>query len=113
MEGVSTLTVAAFFFLADWVYFAWLESSERGATLGNRLSGARSGRAGRTHQLLRASVRYWSKFLSALPMMLGFIMAFFTKKTQALHDLIAENRRCSHKIALRFCFYWFLCGTNY
>ncbi len=92
MEGVSAVTMAAFFFLTDWVYFAWLESSDRGATLGKRLFGLRVvSEKGERISFSRASIRYFSKFLSALPMMLGFVMAFFTKRTQALHDLIAET----------------------
>jgi uncharacterized RDD family membrane protein YckC len=37
----------------------------------------------------RANARYWSKFISALIFLIGYIMAGFTQKKQALHDMIA------------------------
>ncbi len=39
----------------------------------------------------RATVRYFAKFFSAAIMLLGFVMAAFTERHQALHDLIAET----------------------
>lgn len=92
LEGIGAVTVWSFFFLADWIYFAILESSERGATLGKRMLGMRvTDCDGQQLSFRLASIRYFSKILSALPVMLGFVMAFFTKKHQALHDLIAET----------------------
>jgi len=38
-----------------------------------------------------ASLRYFSKILSRLFMMIGYIMAGFTPKKQALHDYIANT----------------------
>ncbi|HBM90752.1 MAG TPA: hypothetical protein DD400_02590 [Rhodospirillaceae bacterium] len=74
----------------DWFYFAAFESSERGATLGKRAMKLRVvDEAGKQLSFGRASVRYFSKILSAFPLLLGYIMALFTKKKQALHDLIA------------------------
>ncbi len=76
----------------DWFYFAGFESSARGATLGKRAMKLRVvDETGKRLSFGRASVRYFSKILSAFPLLLGYIMALFTKKTQALHDLIAET----------------------
>jgi len=92
IEGLSAITFWSFLLLADWIYFASLESSERGATFGKRLLGMRvTDTNGRRISFGRATVRYFSKILSAIPFMLGYVMAFFTKKTQALHDLIADT----------------------
>ncbi|NES73942.1 MAG: hypothetical protein F6K24_56540, partial [Okeania sp. SIO2D1] len=37
----------------------------------------------------RATARYFAKWLSFILLMIGYIMAAFTKKKQALHDMIA------------------------
>jgi len=39
----------------------------------------------------RASLRYFSKYLSYAVMMIGYIIAAFTEKRQALHDFIANT----------------------
>lgn len=38
-----------------------------------------------------ASIRYFGKFLSAAIFGIGFIMAAFTQKKQALHDTLAKT----------------------
>jgi uncharacterized RDD family membrane protein YckC len=38
----------------------------------------------------RASLRYWAKYLSALILFIGFLMAIITRHRQALHDIIAN-----------------------
>ncbi len=89
---LGSMTFGPFAFFLGWIYFAWLESSEKGATIGKRLLGVRvvdegGGRIG----FGRATVRHFAKILSAMPMMLGFVLALFTRKNQALHDLLAET----------------------
>lgn len=80
------------FLILDWVYYASFESSARGATPGKRLLGLRvTDMDGLRLSFRRASVRYFSKIISTFPLMLGFVMAFFTEKHQALHDLLAET----------------------
>ena len=36
----------------------------------------------------RANARYWGKIISSVILMAGFIMAAFTNKKQALHDIM-------------------------
>ena len=76
--------------LLYWLYFAAFESSRRQATLGKlalaiRVTDLAGGRIG----FGRASGRYFAKYLSAAILMIGFAMAGFTARKQALHDLIA------------------------
>jgi uncharacterized RDD family membrane protein YckC len=76
-----------------WLYGAIYESSPAQATIGKRwmglkVIGTRGGRLG----FLRATGRYAGKYLSALPCFLGFILALFNSRGQALHDLLAETR---------------------
>ncbi|PIU61543.1 MAG: hypothetical protein COS84_11160 [Armatimonadetes bacterium CG07_land_8_20_14_0_80_40_9] len=37
----------------------------------------------------RANGRYWSKIVSGIILAIGFVMAGFTERKQALHDIIA------------------------
>ncbi|MDD3182684.1 MAG: RDD family protein [Alphaproteobacteria bacterium] len=77
---------------AHWIYFATMESSYRGATLGKRFFGLRvCDEHGHKLSFARASLRYFAKMVSAFPFMLGYVMAVLTQRKQALHDLIAET----------------------
>ncbi len=73
-----------------WLYYALMESGPRQATLGKlaiaiRVTDYRGGRIG----FGRASGRYFAQILSALPFMIGYLMAGWTRRKQALHDLVA------------------------
>ncbi len=74
-----------------WLYFALQESSPLQATLGKRLLGIYvTDGDGERLTFVRATIRYFSKYLSSI-FMIGFIMAAFTKNKQGLHDLIADT----------------------
>ena len=74
-----------------WLYFALQESSPLQATLGKRLLGIYvTDGNGERLTFVRATIRYFSKYLSSI-FMIGFIMAAFTKNKQGLHDLIAAT----------------------
>lgn len=75
-----------------WLYYTLMESSSRQATLGKMALGiVVTDSEGKRISLARANVRYWSKILSGLFLCLGYIIAAFTAKKQALHDLIAST----------------------
>jgi uncharacterized RDD family membrane protein YckC len=77
-------------FVIGWLYFALLESSERGATLGKMALGLRVvTSSGQRLTFLNATGRYFAKILSAIILMIGFIMIGFTDKKRGLHDMIA------------------------
>ncbi|MRR06812.1 MAG: RDD family protein [Deltaproteobacteria bacterium] len=85
-----TLTSAVFGFLLKWLYCTVLESSSFQATLGKALIGIRvTDEQGRRISLLKANARYWAKILSTLTFGFGYLMAGFTRRKQALHDLVA------------------------
>jgi uncharacterized RDD family membrane protein YckC len=76
--------------LVGWGYFAGMESSAREATLGKSVMGiAVTDLDGQRISFLRATGRYFAKILSALILLIGYIMAAFTARKQGLHDLIA------------------------
>ena len=75
-----------------WLYFAFFESSARGATLGKRILGLSVvDLDGRRLGFGRATWRFFAKFLGLLTFMIGFAMAIFTPKNQALHDYLAKT----------------------
>lgn len=75
---------------AAWLYFALMESSSKQATLGKMaLSIIVTDVNGNRLTFGRATGRYFGKILSGLILYIGFIMAAFTEKKQALHDMIA------------------------
>lgn len=72
-------------------YFSLLEGSRPQATLGKMAVGLRvSDLKGRRLTLGRAAGRTLAKYLSSLTFGVGFIMCGFTKKKQALHDVVAS-----------------------
>lgn len=73
-----------------WLYFALMESSSTQATLGKMALGlAVTDAAGRPIGFGRATGRWFAKILSAIPLSIGFVVAGFTQRKQALHDLVA------------------------
>ncbi len=76
--------------LIGWAYFAIQESSPKQATIGKQAMGlVVTDIEGQPISFAKASIRHFSKILSALILMIGYIMALFTEKKQALHDMIA------------------------
>jgi len=74
-----------------WLYFALQESGEAQATVGKRVMSIYvTSKAGNRLSFAQATIRYFSKYLSSI-LMIGFIMAAFTKNKQGLHDLIADT----------------------
>ena len=74
----------------NWLYYALLESSSWQATLGKKALGLEvTDLEGRRISFGRATGRFFAKIISALILWIGFIMAGFTEKKQALHDMIA------------------------
>lgn len=76
--------------LIAWLYEATMTSSERQGTFGKNWMGIKvTDTNGKRLSFARASGRHFAKLISAYSCLIGYIIAFFTKKNQALHDLIA------------------------
>ena len=76
-------------FAAMWLYFALMESSSIQATVGKMLIGiVVSDMAGNRISFKRASGRYFAKIPSWILLGIGFYMACFTERKQALHDIM-------------------------
>ncbi len=75
-----------------WFYSALCESSRWQATIGKRLFGMKViDQKGSRISFLRASVRFWSKLLSAASLWWGFFMIAWTENKQGLHDKISDT----------------------
>jgi uncharacterized RDD family membrane protein YckC len=94
-EGAA-LTFAATWIIAcyliiPWLYWARMESSGRQATLGKRALGIIvTDIDGEQISFARGTVRYWAKVISFLILLIGFMLAGFTSRKQALHDIISS-----------------------
>lgn len=87
----SGVVVFISFFL-NWFYYAILESSEYQATLGKKLLGLQvTDEFGGRISFGRATGRYFSKLISSLILGIGYVMAAFTDRKQALHDKLAST----------------------
>jgi uncharacterized RDD family membrane protein YckC len=75
---------------AAWLYYAVLECSEFQGTFGKKLLGLKvTDLEGAPLSFWRSSARYFGHYLSFATLGLGFLMAFFSDRNQALHDRLA------------------------
>jgi uncharacterized RDD family membrane protein YckC len=78
--------------VAPWLYWAGMESSKHQATIGKMAFGmAVTDQFHNRISFARATARYYGKMLSSMTLLVGFIMAGFTQKKQALHDMLAGS----------------------
>jgi uncharacterized RDD family membrane protein YckC len=76
--------------LIGWLYYAYQESSPKQATIGKQAFGMKvTDLNGNPISFARATGRHFAKWLSSIILLIGYIMAAFTEKKQALHDMIA------------------------
>ncbi|MGA8570980.1 MAG: RDD family protein [Desulfobaccales bacterium] len=76
--------------VVPWLYWALMESSSHQATLGKMALGLKvTDLEGEPISFGRATGRYFGKIVSELILYIGFMMAGWTAKKQALHDIMA------------------------
>lgn len=89
---VGMMWSSFFQMIATWLYGALMESSPYQATLGKMVMGARvTDTDGNRISFLRASGRFFGKYVSMAILFIGFIMVAFTEKKQGLHDMLADT----------------------
>jgi uncharacterized RDD family membrane protein YckC len=88
----SLVALATFFyFVGALLYWPIMESSARQATFGKRLLGLQvTDAAGGRLSFVRSLLRNIAKIISAIPLYIGFLLAAFTSRKQALHDIITN-----------------------
>jgi len=85
-SGVLFMTITL-----SWIYTATMESSSKQATIGKIALGIIvTDLEGNPISFNRASGRYFGKIISSIIVFIGFLMAGFTEKKQALHDMMAN-----------------------
>jgi uncharacterized RDD family membrane protein YckC len=85
--GATIIAVA----IMGWLYYALMESSSKQATIGKMALGLKvTDLNGNRIDFMRATGRYFGKFISQLILCIGYMMAGFTQKKQALHDILAN-----------------------
>jgi len=93
--GLFTLifVLAGVSLIVKWLYYAYLESGENQATWGKQVLGIYvTDLSGTRITFGRASGRFFARIITGLiPLWIGFIMAGFTERRQALHDMIAST----------------------
>ncbi len=77
--------------VGSWLYSAFTESSSCRATVGKRILGLQVVTAeGERLSFGQATIRHLMKFLSLFFLTIGFMMAGWTKRRQALHDMPSD-----------------------
>ena len=101
-QGVEAITYSATFLtetLIAGIYYVLMESSPMQGTLGKKAVGIKvCALAGQGLSFGHAFARYLAKMLN-FPFFFGFILMFFTKKKQTLHDLVS----CSVVVTAASC----------
>jgi uncharacterized RDD family membrane protein YckC len=96
--GVAALGAGAFFFVLDFIlilavyigYFVMQETSSRQATIGKSLLGMKVSTVdGKPISVLQSLARLLIKDTFSFVLMIGYFMAAFTERKQALHDYVA------------------------
>ncbi len=91
---IAVIVMIVAMIVANWLYEALLTSSARGATLGKQALGLRIIRAdGAQLSFGRATARYFLKVMITplVPLLIGYLMAAFTNRKRALHDVLADT----------------------
>lgn len=89
-SGAANLMMNLVSIIIGVAYFAGLESSAWQATLGKKALGlVVTDLSGNRISLMRGVGRYFAKILSAIILLIGFIMVAFTQRKQGLHDILA------------------------
>lgn len=74
------------------LYWPVMHASERQATYGKAMLGLKvTDLEGKRISMMRSFARALAWFVSCFPVMLGFVMAGFTARKQALHDFICST----------------------
>lgn len=92
LAGTATTGLFLLYYVIAGLYYTLQESSAHQATLGKRAIGIKvCDEDGRRLDRGQAFGRWFAALLSYITLMIGFLVAAFTRRKQALHDLVAET----------------------
>ncbi|WP_313919406.1 RDD family protein [Tahibacter sp.] len=90
--GIIPILGILLFYVGRWLYFALLESGPNQATLGKQAFGLKvTDDYGMPITFGRATGRFFGGAVSNIILYIGYMMAGFTERKQALHDLMANT----------------------
>ena len=91
--GLSqVLFLNPYFLVMHWLYFTLLHSSPKQATIGKFTLGLRvTDLRGKRISFAQANLRYFAKFISIIPLCLGFLLLLSTRRKQTLHDYLSRT----------------------
>jgi uncharacterized RDD family membrane protein YckC len=90
LMAIMEIVLIVAIILVGWFYHAFFESGPWQGTLGKRVLNLRiTSMTGERITFWHATGRFLARTVAALPFCAGYIMAAFTPRKQALHDLIA------------------------
>ena len=92
INWTSYILAMLFTMILQWLYFSLMESSAKQATLGKMLLKLKvTNMDGNRISMANATGRFFAKYLSAMILLIGYMMAGWTEKKQGLHDIIANT----------------------
>jgi uncharacterized RDD family membrane protein YckC len=90
--GAGMVVLSLVEIVGFWLYFALMESSAKQGTVGKMVMSIKvTDEGGQRITFGRATGRYFAKIVSSIILFIGYIMAAFTEKKQALHDIMAKT----------------------
>jgi uncharacterized RDD family membrane protein YckC len=88
--NAALLTIQIFGWLFSWFYFALMESSHFQGTIGKLALDIKvTDMQGNRVSFGRATGRFFGKIISGIILCIGYMMAGWTERKQALHDMMA------------------------
>jgi len=89
--SIGVVVLMCLLFVGYWLYYTAMESSRHQATLGKKALGIIvTDMSGNRISFARANGRFFGKWISGMILNIGYLMAAFTEKKQALHDILAS-----------------------
>lgn len=91
MGYTSDFIIVLFIYaVVKWLYYAQMEASPLQGTIGKMMMGIKvTDMDGNRLSFIKASGRHLAKFISDFTLGIGYFMAGFTEKKQALHDRLS------------------------
>jgi uncharacterized RDD family membrane protein YckC len=92
LQIIISVVIAILIPIAKMIYHVVMESSDKQATYGKQLLNIRvTDLEGARINTSKAITRNLAKILSTVTLCAGYLMCFFNKKQQCLHDMIADT----------------------
>lgn len=93
IDGLILIVPSMFLpFIVPWLYYAFQEGSESGATIGKRAMNIRVvSEGGLSIGFGTATGRFFGHLLNIFTFFVGYLMMLFNAKNQCLHDLITST----------------------